>query len=75
MRLPEMCGCNSLSLANLSTDRPMEILLTPNFTFIMPYDPFSYPRFYTPSTKELKARHKKQIADGIKKDRFKYASR
>lgn len=41
----------------------------------MPYDPFSYPRFYTPSAKELKARHKKQIADGIKKDRFKYASR
>jgi hypothetical protein len=53
----------------------MEILLTSGFTFTMPYDPFSYPRFYTPPTKELKARHKKQIADGIKKDRFKYASR
>lgn len=53
----------------------MEILLTHGFAFIMPYDPFTFPHSYSPSTKELKARHKKQIADGIKKDRFKYASR
>ncbi len=74
MPLPEMYGCNSLSLGNLSTDSLMEILLTPGFTFIMPYY-FHQTLCHYLTPKELKARHKKQIADGIKKDRFKYASR
>lgn len=53
----------------------MEIQLTHGFVFIMPYDPFSQPLHHSPSTQELKARQKKQIADGIKKDRLKYANR
>jgi hypothetical protein len=40
----------------------------------MPYN-FYQTLCHYPTPKELKARHKKQITDNIKKDRFKYASR